>query len=97
MEDFAALSKPPALVNPLLRFIVYRRCPEQAAAWVRDVAKWPFQKIIPAHLQAPFDCTPSQFLEAFGFLFNKKTSWEPEDEQLAFLRAVRDIVGGPTF
>lgn len=96
-KDFAALSKPPALVNPLLRFIVYRRCPEQAAVWVRDVAKWPFQKIIPAHLQAPFDCTPSQFLEAFGFLFNKKTSWEPEDEQLAFLRAVRDIVGGPTF
>lgn len=96
-KDFAALSKPPALVNPLLRFIVYRRCPEQAAAWVTDVAKWPFQRIIPAHLQAPFDCTPSQFLEAFGFLFNKKTSWEPEDEQLAFLRAVRDIVGGPTF
>ncbi|CAE7813180.1 Mettl7b [Symbiodinium sp. CCMP2592] len=31
-KDFAALSRPAALVNPLLRFIVYRRCPEQAAA-----------------------------------------------------------------
>ncbi|OLP89702.1 Methyltransferase-like protein 7B [Symbiodinium microadriaticum] len=96
-KDFAALSRPAALVNPLLRFIVYRRCPEQAAAWVKDVARWPFVRIIPAHLQAPFDCTPAQFLEAFGFLFGKKTSWEPEDEQLSFLRGVRDIVGGPTF
>jgi len=81
-KDFAALSRPAALVNPLLRFIVYRRCPEQAAAWVKDVARWPFVRIIPAHLQAPFDCTPAQFLE---------------DEQLSFLRGVRDIVGGPTF
>lgn len=95
--DFAALSRPAALVNPLLRFIVYRRCPTQAAAWVQDVAQWPFQRIVPAHLQAPFDCTPAQFLEAFGFLFGQKSSWEPEDEQLSFLRSLRDIVGGPTF
>jgi hypothetical protein len=96
-EDFAALASPPAIVNPLLRFIVYRRCPDQARAWVEDVASWPFVRIVPAHLQAPFDCTPSQFLDAFGFLFGKKSSWEPEDEQLAFLRALREQVGGPEF
>jgi len=95
--DFEALSSPPALVNPLLRFVVYRRCPKQAAAWVEDVAKWPFVRIVPAHLQAPFDCTPTQFLDAFGFLFGKPSSWEPEDPQLSFLRALRDQVGGPTF
>ncbi|CAK9009623.1 unnamed protein product [Durusdinium trenchii] len=96
-KDFAVLSKAPALVNPLLRFIVYRRCPQQAAAWVKSVAAWPFQRIVPAHLQAPFDCNPKQFLEAFGFLFDRKSSWEPEDEQLSFLRSLREIVGGPTF
>eukprot|EP00439_Symbiodinium_sp_Y106_P073674 s1259_g13.t3 len=74
-KDFAALSRPAALVNPLLRFIVYRRCPEQAAAWVKDVARWPFVRIIPAHLQAPFDCTPAQFLEAFGFLMSSCPSY----------------------
>lgn len=96
-KDFEALSRPAAVVNPLLRFIVYRRCPKQAAEWVQDVAAWPFTRIVPAHLQAPFDCTPQQFLEAFGFLFEKQSSWEPDDEQLGFLRSVRDIVGGPTF
>eukprot|EP00931_Biecheleriopsis_adriatica_P104701 TRINITY_DN79338_c0_g1_i1.p1 TRINITY_DN79338_c0_g1~~TRINITY_DN79338_c0_g1_i1.p1 ORF type:complete len:433 (-),score=81.30 TRINITY_DN79338_c0_g1_i1:34-1299(-) len=96
-KDFAKLSSPAALVNPLLRFIVYRRCPTQAAAWVEDVARWPFQRIVPAHLQAPFDCTPSEFLQAFGFLFGRQSSWEPEDEQLSFLRSLRDIVGGPEF
>lgn len=95
--DFDALSKPPAIVNPLLRFLVYRRCPQQAAAWVQDVARWPFTRIVPAHLQAPFDCTPTQFLDAFGFLFGKTSSWEPEDEQLAFLRFLRQQVGGPEF
>jgi len=95
--DFAALSSPAAIVNPLLRFLVYRRCPTQAAAWVQDVASWGFRRIIPAHLQAPFDCTPAEFLEAFGFLFDKRSSWEPDDEQLSFLRFLREQVGGPTF
>lgn len=95
--DFEALARPAAIVNPLLRFLVYRRCPEQAAAWVQDVAKWPFKRIVPAHLAAPFDCTPAQFLDAFGFLFGKRSSWEPEDAQLAFLRVVREQVGGPEF
>lgn len=95
--DFAKLARPPAIVNPLLRFLVYRRCPQQAAEWVADVARWPFERIVPAHLQAPFDCTPAQFLDAFGFLFGKTSSWEPEDEQLAFLRFLREQVGGPEF
>lgn len=95
--DFEALSRPPAIVNPLLRFLVYRRCPQQAAAWVKDVASWPFERIVPAHLQAPFPCTPVQFLEAFGFLFEESSSWEPVDEQLAFLRFLREQVGGPEF
>lgn len=95
--DFAALANPSAIVNPLLRFIVYRRCQAEAAAWVQDVARWPFERIVPAHLQAPFPCRPAQFLDAFGFLFGKPSSWEPEDDQLGFLRALREQVGGPTF
>lgn len=97
VEDFEALSRPAAIVNPLLRFLVYRRCPKQAAAWVEDVARWPFVRVIPAHLQAPFDCSPAQFLDAFGFLFGKTSSWEPADEQLGFLRFLREQVGGPVF
>lgn len=95
--DFELLQRPAAIVNPLLRFLVYRRCPKEAAAWVQDVAQWPFERIVPAHLQAPLECTPADFLDAFGFLFGKPSSWEPEDEQLAFLRALREQVGGPTF
>eukprot|EP00929_Paragymnodinium_shiwhaense_P104068 TRINITY_DN68046_c0_g1_i1.p1 TRINITY_DN68046_c0_g1~~TRINITY_DN68046_c0_g1_i1.p1 ORF type:complete len:449 (+),score=87.44 TRINITY_DN68046_c0_g1_i1:71-1417(+) len=95
--DFAALERAPALVNPLIRYLVYRRCPEQVSAWVEDVAKWPFKRIVPCHLDAPFDCTPQQFLDAFGFLKGKPSSFDPEDDQLEFLRGLRDIVGGPTF
>mmetsp|Transcript_11097 Transcript_11097/g.25440 ORF Transcript_11097/g.25440 Transcript_11097/m.25440 type:complete len:443 (-) Transcript_11097:21-1349(-) len=96
-KDFAALQSPAAIVNPLLRFLVYRRCPDVAAAWVSDVARWPFKRIVPAHLAAPYDCTPEQFLSAFGFLFGKKSSWEPEDEQLTLLRFLREQLGGPEF
>lgn len=95
--DFKALVSAPVLVNPLLRYVVYSRCPQETKAWVENVAKWPFKRIIAAHLESPFPCGPQDFLRAFGFLFGKKSTLEPETDQLNFLRAVRDAVGGPAF
>mmetsp|Transcript_58355 Transcript_58355/g.126185 ORF Transcript_58355/g.126185 Transcript_58355/m.126185 type:complete len:430 (+) Transcript_58355:49-1338(+) len=96
-SDFAALTRPPAIVNPLLRFLVYKTCESTTRAWVESVAQWPFQQVIAAHFDSPFPCNSNDFLSAFGFLFGKPSSWEPEDEQLAFLRGVRQAVGGPDF
>ncbi|CAE8689775.1 unnamed protein product [Polarella glacialis] len=93
--DFKALCKPPGIVSPILRFTLYPICQKQAAAWVESVARWPFEQVVAAHLQSPFRLTPVEFVDAFGFLFGKKSSWEPEAAQLVNLRSASENLDGP--
>jgi len=93
--DFDALSKPPGIVSPILRFTLYPICQTQAAAWVQSVAEWKFEQAVAGHLQSPFRLKPAEFLEAFGFLFGKRSSWEPSKEQLANLRSACETLDGP--
>lgn len=93
--DFEALARPKAIVSPLLRFTLYPICEAQAKAWVESVAQWPFERVVAAHLEAPFPLTPPEFLEAFGFLFGRRSSWEPEGPQLANLRSLSEQLTGP--
>lgn len=94
--DLASLAQPPAVVSPLLRFTLYPICQSAAAAWVQDVATWPFEQAVAGHLESPFPLGPNEFLEAFGFLFNKPSSWEPGPGQLVDLRTLSEQLDGPS-
>lgn len=93
--DFKALCQPPGIVSPILRFTLYPICQQQAAVWVKSVAEWQFERVVAAHLQSPFQLSPSEFLDAFGFLFGKRSSWEPEAGQLVNLRSASETLDGP--
>jgi len=93
--DFQALAQPPGIVSPISRFTLYPICQQQAAAWVKSVADWPFEQVVAAHLQSPFRLTPAEFLDAFGFLFGKPSSYEPEAAQLKELRSAAQNLDGP--
>lgn len=93
--DFLALAEPKALVSPILRFTLYPVCQQQAAAWVRRVAEWPFERVVAAHLESPYPLTPPEFLQAFGFLFGQESSWEPQAQQLSSLRTLAEQLDGP--
>ncbi|CAK0890390.1 unnamed protein product, partial [Prorocentrum cordatum] len=93
--DFRALSRPKGIVSPILRFTLYPVCQRQAAAWVEDVARWPFERAVAAHLRSPFELAPADFLRAFGFLFGRESSWEPEPAQLAQLLSAARQLDGP--
>ncbi len=67
-ESFARLRKPTLLVPPILQTIVLNKRPTVARTWIARVARWPFRRIIPAHLQAPVAAGPSEFVAAFDFL-----------------------------
>ncbi len=67
-ESFARLLKPTLLVPPILQTIVLNKRPSIARAWVQRVARWPFKRIIPAHLEAPVAAGPAEFVAAFDFL-----------------------------
>lgn len=62
------------LVAPILQTLILNRDSQATIAWVERVTRWPFERIIPCHLDAPIAANPSQFWEAFAFLQPKPTS-----------------------
>ncbi|MGF1520307.1 MAG: DUF4336 domain-containing protein [Nodosilinea sp.] len=68
-QSFAALHNGGQLqVAPILKTLIFNRGPEEVLAWAKAVATWQFERIVPAHLEAPIVATPEQFLRAFDFL-----------------------------
>lgn len=55
-------------VSPVVRTFIYERSVDAHLAWVKDIAAWNFNSIIPAHLDAPIRAGPKDFLAAFDFL-----------------------------
>lgn len=60
------------LVAPILRQLLLNREPEKVAAWVDEVSRWSFKRIIPCHFSNNIAATPSDFKAAFEFLYEKK-------------------------
>ncbi|MEO1591272.1 MAG: DUF4336 domain-containing protein [Cyanobacteria bacterium J06632_22] len=56
------------LVAPVLQSLIFNRGPAAVLDWAKAVANWPFERIIPAHLDAPLSATPEAFSRAFEFL-----------------------------
>jgi len=85
-EDFEALTRAPVLVPPIIRYAGGDLYPKRIAAWVQDVAKWPFERVVSAHFEAPITCGPAEYLGAYNFLFGKAGAWDPEEGQLGPIR-----------
>lgn len=60
-------------VAPILQTLILDHAPKTTLAWADQVARWPFQRMIPCHFEAPFAVTPSQFRQAFTFLETSPT------------------------
>ena len=68
-QSFAALRGGGRLVvAPILQTLIFNRGPEEVLQWAKWVANWQFERIIPAHLDAPVAANPQDFLRAFQFL-----------------------------
>ncbi|ASC74009.1 hypothetical protein XM38_049830 [Halomicronema hongdechloris C2206] len=55
-------------VAPVLQMLILNRDPNMVEAWVNRVAQWQFERIIPAHFEAPIAAGPLLFRQAFDFL-----------------------------
>lgn len=74
-QSFAALHNDGQIqVAPILKTLIFNRDPQEVLDWAKRVAAWPFERIVPAHLQAPIAATPDQFLAAFEFLHSTPAS-----------------------
>lgn len=68
-RSFAALrggGRP--FVAPILQTLILNRAPQETLDWADHVARWPFERILPCHLDVPITAPPGQFRRAFAFL-----------------------------
>jgi len=82
---YAADGKPTLL--PIIQIILNRGVADGALArWVRTVTAWDFERVVPAHLDAPLALGPKQFAEPFDFAQNGGNEVRFCDEDVALLR-----------
>lgn len=86
-EAFRDDGKP--VVVPIIQ-IIYSRAPEAAKAWLAKVTSWDFERVIPAHFDAPIAAGPKELAEAFDFLKTGKNDVRFCDEDVQFLREALD-------
>lgn len=86
-EAFRNEGKP--VVAPIIQ-IILSRSPEAAARWVKTVSSWDFERVLPAHFDAPLPVGPEQFRQTFAFLSEGKNEVPFCDEDVAFLRDALD-------
>jgi len=88
---YSANGKPTLL--PIIQIILSRGdSGAETAAWVDKVTQWPFERVVPAHLDAPLNIGPAQFAEAFEYVRSGRNEVRFCDEDVRFLRAAEEGV-----
>ena len=91
-DNFQALAGR-LLVPPVVRTLLYAQDPAAVRRWVAAVrARWDFERIVPAHWQAPLACTPDDFERAFAFLDDDAIDAFPPGDLARGLAPVADVV-----
>ena len=67
---------------PILAAFADIRAPSETIAWIDDVCKWPFERVVTSHFASPFAASPSEVRRAFGQNPNKidARDWKQLDE-----------------
>mmetsp|Transcript_6788 Transcript_6788/g.19647 ORF Transcript_6788/g.19647 Transcript_6788/m.19647 type:complete len:394 (-) Transcript_6788:89-1270(-) len=90
-DNFAALSEQ-LIVPPVVRTLIYAQNPSRVKEWVDDVATiWDFEKIVPAHFEAPIAAGPSDLRRAFRFLDDPALDAFPENDLARGLKPIADL------
>ncbi|MGD1858308.1 MAG: DUF4336 domain-containing protein [Leptolyngbyaceae cyanobacterium] len=56
------------LVAPVLQSLIFNRGAKSVLSWADEVAKLPFERVLPCHLDAPIRVDGKTFRQAFAFL-----------------------------
>lgn len=78
-------------VFPIIQIILSRgNSGEALQEWLSKVKQWDFERVIPAHLDAPLDIGPAEFEQAFGFLKKGQNEVRFCDEDVQALRQAEE-------
>ena len=78
-------------IFPIIQIILARgNSGEATLEWVKKVAKWPFRRVIPQHLDAPLALGPEEFTKTFAFIEKGINEVRFCDEDVKFLREAEE-------
>jgi len=60
--------------------------PEKSQQWIDKITEWSFQRVVPAHFDAPIALNSMQFAEAFDFLRVGRNTVRVCDEDIRWIR-----------
>jgi len=90
-EAFSGNGKPTIL--PIIQIILSRGDSGKATLeWVDKVKHWDFERVVPAHLDAPLAIGPQEFAETYNYIRKGKNEVRFCDEDVAFLRKAEEGV-----
>jgi hypothetical protein len=55
------------------------RAPSDASRWVAQLQRWNFERVVPAHFDAPLDIGPKALDDAFAFLAKGENEARKQD------------------
>ena len=92
-DVFSDGGKPTIL--PIIQIILSRgESGAETQKWVQKVKKWDFERVVPAHLDAPLKIGPAEFTRPFDYILSGKNTVRFCDEDVKFLRiAEEDFIG----
>jgi len=89
-QSFEALSdKGKPTVSPIVQ-IPISLGEETTERWVDSVTQWNFERVVPAHFDAPLAIGPTEFAKVFDFIRNRRNTVRFCDEDVTWLREVFD-------
>mmetsp|Transcript_16939 Transcript_16939/g.27533 ORF Transcript_16939/g.27533 Transcript_16939/m.27533 type:complete len:473 (-) Transcript_16939:1534-2952(-) len=90
-DNFSALAGR-LIVPPVVRTLLYAQNPQMVRRWVDRVSsRWEFERIVPAHWEAPISATPDDFRKAFRFLEDDAIDAFPANDLKRGLKPIADI------
>lgn len=83
------------IVPPVVRTLLYRQNPAKVKQWVERVtSRWEFDKIIPAHWEAPIPSSPNELKRSFRFLDDDTVDPFPANDLKRGLKPLADLALG---
>ena len=90
-DNFSALAGR-LIVPPVVRTLLYAQNPQMVRKWVDRVSgRWDFERIVPAHWEAPISARPDDFKKAFRFLEDDAIDAFPANDLKRGLKPIADI------
>lgn len=90
-DNFQALAGR-LIVPPVVRYLLYAQNPQRVEQWVdRVVHRWDFERIVPAHWEAPIMAGRNEFKKAFHFLGDDSIDALPSEDLRRGLKPISDI------